>query len=544
MAMNILGFGNSRTACATEKEQLTLAKVATQSEYSPYFDAQTVAVLILSICGLLFCFWAISIGWKNSLFDYYGFRQTQTAISSYYMMQGGGFIRYETPVLGPPWSIPFEFPLYQWLVASLTRLLSSPVETTGRFVSVVFYFLTFIPLADILLSLRFKRAQIIIPLALFAASPFYIFNSRCFMIESTALFFSVSYLALVFWLFRVRHLWLVTLGVTVCGALAGVVKVTTFAPFLFAGVLVISLRFWQKYKKDGFQFKNYCLMLACCIVLPVALTAVWTHFADTVKSQNPIAVQMTSKALATWNYGTLSQRFTLRNYFRFGRTLESFVGHFAALVIALMLAAVFCRRVLPIVLVCLALYAGTIEVFFNLHYVHAYYAYANAIFVVVAVGIVLGSVVELRGRRGWLGVLAFALVLCFCGYNYFFGRFYQFHSIYQLQSTNARGRPSAADFTMRSTRPDDVIVILGLTWSSEFPYQTHRRSIMDPWPNRSSEPLKAAMENQGTARISAVVACDEDRATSRLRSTLELSSMPDAPQYSADGCDIYLRKPI
>jgi len=67
---------------------------------------------------------------------------------------------------------------------------------------------------------------------------------------------------------------------------------------------------------------------------------------------------------------------------------------------------------------------------------------------------------------------------------------------------------------------------------------------MDPWPNRSSEPLKAAMENQGTSRISAVVACDEDRATSRLRSTLELSSMPDAPQYRADGCDIYLRKPI
>jgi hypothetical protein len=326
--------------------------------------------------------------------------------------------------------------------------------------------------------------------------------------------------------------------------LAGIVKVTTFAPFLFAGVLVISFRLWQKYKKDGFQFKNYCLMLACCVVLPVAVTAAWTHFADTVKSQNPIAAQMTSKALATWNFGTLGQRLRLRNYLHFGWPLESFVGHIVVLVIALMSVAVFCRRVLPFVLLCLALYLGTIEVFFNLHYVHTYYAYANAIFVVVAVGVALGSVVEMRGWRGWLGVLAFVFVLGCCGYNYFFGRFYGFHSIYQLQRTNALGRPSAADFIVRSTRPDDVIVILGLDWSSELPYQTHRRAIMDPWPDRSSEPLKAAMENQGTERISAVVACGENRATPRLRATLELSSMPDAPQFRADGCDIYLRKPI
>jgi hypothetical protein len=31
-------------------------------------------------------------------------------------------LSYDTPVLGYPWSIPFEIPLYQWIVACVSRL--------------------------------------------------------------------------------------------------------------------------------------------------------------------------------------------------------------------------------------------------------------------------------------------------------------------------------------------------------------------------------------------------------------------------------------
>ena len=84
---------------------------------------------------LVFSLWAVSCGWTHNLLDAHGFRQTQTAISTYYLLKGSSVLAYETPVLGPPWSIPFEFPLYQWLVALAVAVLDLNIESAGRLVS-------------------------------------------------------------------------------------------------------------------------------------------------------------------------------------------------------------------------------------------------------------------------------------------------------------------------------------------------------------------------------------------------------------------------
>ena len=62
----------------------------------------------------------------NPILDEYGFRQTQTAITSYYFIQDGFKLAYETPAVGYPWSIPFEFPIFQALVALSVKLFSIP----------------------------------------------------------------------------------------------------------------------------------------------------------------------------------------------------------------------------------------------------------------------------------------------------------------------------------------------------------------------------------------------------------------------------------
>src|SRR5258708_806650 len=72
-----------------------------------------------------------------SLIDRRSFRQTQTAISVRAMLDGGPWLAYETPVLGQPWSIPFEFPTYQWLVALTELATHLPIDQAGRVVSVV-----------------------------------------------------------------------------------------------------------------------------------------------------------------------------------------------------------------------------------------------------------------------------------------------------------------------------------------------------------------------------------------------------------------------
>ena len=115
----------------------------------PFTPIETV-VYLLGLLSLGFSFYTTSIGFHNTLFDFHGFRQTQTAISADSILHGGSFLRYETPVLGPPWSLPYEFPLYQGAVAVLAKIFSTPLDQTGRFVSIFFYYLCFFPLASIL----------------------------------------------------------------------------------------------------------------------------------------------------------------------------------------------------------------------------------------------------------------------------------------------------------------------------------------------------------------------------------------------------------
>lgn len=147
------------------------------------------------LCALAASFgaWALHVGWHHSILDLHQWRQTQTAISSYELLAGGPFWRYLTPMLGPPWSLPYEFPLYQWLVAAIARSQSLAIETAGRAISVAFFLATLVAywFALDLLDVRPRYRPVFVALAL--VGPLYLFWSRTFMIESTALFFAVTF---------------------------------------------------------------------------------------------------------------------------------------------------------------------------------------------------------------------------------------------------------------------------------------------------------------------------------------------------------------
>ena len=73
--------------------------------------------------------------------DYHSFRQTQTALTAYWFIREGYKLVYETPVAGYPWQIPFEFPIYQYVVAAISQTLGLPVTAVGRLVSFGFLLL-------------------------------------------------------------------------------------------------------------------------------------------------------------------------------------------------------------------------------------------------------------------------------------------------------------------------------------------------------------------------------------------------------------------
>lgn len=88
--------------------------------------------------------------WHQPLLESHGFRQPQTALSAYWLRDGADFLRYITPALGYPWSVPFELPWYQWLAAHLSALTGLELDPSGRLVSLIFSIATIWPAAAIL----------------------------------------------------------------------------------------------------------------------------------------------------------------------------------------------------------------------------------------------------------------------------------------------------------------------------------------------------------------------------------------------------------
>jgi len=446
-----------------------------KSPYLPWPDAtergRRASLLLLLACLAFFLFGATR-GWKHNLSDRHGFRQTQTALSAYAMLHGPWTLAYETPVVGPPWSIPFEFPLYQWTVAATAEISHLPLNQAGRLVSIVFFLLMLWPLASILRLMKLTSAHQLLIGALVLASPFYVFWSRTFMIESTALFLALSYLALALAYVNGRKFWPV-LGASALGALAAAVKITTFLPFAVAVQAVLVVGLWRDYRagKSWRGLLGYCGAGLLLVTTPVIALLLWTHFADAHKAANLIGRHMTSEALTTWNFGTVGQRLSWQTW----RTILNHEGAVLGsnyFVVVMALGLLFGRRRWQI-MACLSLYLIAPFVFTNLYCVHDYYIYGSAILLLTALGISLVSLLE---RGPWHAGVAATLVCIMVGtfvYRYM-------NDYYPSQAHQYQNWDGVAFQVERVTAPNDALLVLGYDWSSELPYYCHRRAVMVP----------------------------------------------------------------
>ena len=204
------------------------------------------------------------------------------------------------PCLGHHGPCPLSSRSTRVLSPASRRLFLLPLDPDRSFCLHLFlYLVCFFPLASILSSIGLRGIQMVPSLALFAASPLYVFVSRLFLIESTALFFSLLYADQMFRLvlgqrrWQARHI----AGGAVFGVLAGLVKVTTFAPFFVLGTCLAAWGLWKDRERESSRVDILLEVTLCCLALPVAATSGWTRFADGVKAQNPIGIFLISRAL-------------------------------------------------------------------------------------------------------------------------------------------------------------------------------------------------------------------------------------------------------
>ena len=503
-------------------------------------NSQNMFFIVFLAC-LLHSFWAMSVGWNNALLDQHEFRQTQTAISVYYLLKGGSWLAYETPVLGAPWSIPLEFPLYQWLVAIIVKVFGTPIDQTGRLVSAIFFYLSLIPSYIILGFLNVPKSYRWMFLSLFLVSPLYLFWSRTFMIESMALFFGLAYLTAVGAYFSSKSFTPIAFALSLAGLfgiLGVLVKVTTFAGFLLAAGIFVFFN-WYKSKKSYLDILYILVIPAIVFVLlPYIAISIWNNFADSQKLLNPIAADfITSKSLIYWNFGTIEQkvsfqlwRDTLRRIFYdlFG---TGKLSNKLLLIIFLVLPFFGAKKKL-----CIAsglVFLSVMLVFTNLHFVHNYYQYANGIFAIAALGFCLLGLLEKRGLwklLGW-GTLVFILVFQTKAY----------HSVWVDRATNINARTlETAAATQKYTDSNDVILIYGLRWSAAIPYYSQRRALLVPYYNETK--IKSAFQKLAEYKLGAMLTCQEakDNKAYTQQFLTHDYSFQSTPIYTNSLCKIYL----
>ncbi|MEO6995773.1 MAG: hypothetical protein ABI273_19360 [Lacunisphaera sp.] len=493
------------------------------------------AIFALLLCVAL---WVMTRQWHASLLDRFQFRQTQTALTTDWMMKDGFHWAYLMPVFGPPWSAPMEFPLYQWLVAKFAGATGVSLVSAARTVGIL-CFLAALPAVYGLAKLiePDPRRRLLIPAAILTA-PVCLFYSRAFMIESCAAALSVWFLYAY-----VRSLeltgWRWTAITLATGVLAGIVKVTTFALFGVPAIVYTLYVVRQKMRTVPASEKRATLVRLATVALVPAIpilvaTYAWVAFSDVIKRSNPIASMLTSKSLSAWNFGTLAQRFE--------PTVWKFVGHEWSIGSVSIWATLLLAVALPVIaasyrkaaLLCAAGFLSGPLIFTNLFAIHEYYYYPAAFFAAAAAGIVLAGL--LATPRLPVGA-KIAWTLLFIGLQAV-----NFNSDYaRTLKYPPAAPPPMIDLVKRVTPPENVVLIYGWDWNTLIPYYADRRAILMT-PSREKDPavLQEVVARLKPGQVSTLVLQgDRKQDTAFIKwctGLLNLSSTPVAK--SPDG-DIY-----
>jgi hypothetical protein len=423
--------------------------------------------------------------WNQPLLEQHGFRQTQTALTVYWAIRDGWRFAYETPVLGAPWSLPFEFPIYQWLVSILWKITGLPLDNTGRLVSFMFHLACSVVVMRLLLRLGSTRPAAWVTATAFLLAPVNAFWGRAFLIESCALFFSLCFVLLIAIAFPNRPApasgahWSLLPGLIVVGMAAALAKTTTFLiPLTLAGVLVLwwlGSNWRQNDRLGARELRRVILLYGVPAATSLGAAIVWTRFGDAVKGRSELTAWLASANLTRWNFGSATERFdrALWTQIVLGRSIPEAVGIATAVLLILVWIVFYKKPAVRMSILFSVAYLGTFLLLPNLHRVHDYYQYAVAVWLVCAAGFAFSAVSE----RSIAAFSVLALVLFAQQTHLFAGRHLPI-----MRSTIGIEHPvlELSQVIRAMTGPDDVIIVFGHGWSSELPYYSERRGIVVP----------------------------------------------------------------
>lgn len=491
-----------------------------------------ITKVIWLTCGLVFLLiMGLNIG--GPILDIHSFRQTQTAITVYWFLQDGITIPHQIPLFGHPWAVPFEFPIYQYLVYAIARLTSiENLELLGRMVNIILFTCCLYPFRILLREVGLDSQQLGLATLAFLVTPVYLFWARTFMIETTALFLSLMFTASYFEYLRNSY-WLTRrLGwVLLFAVLAGLTKITTFATFvMFIGVYSIFYRNkWQLFTQQN-------IAAVIVVLASIVITYLWTSYADGIKAENLFAMRFTSDKLYAWNFGPISQRFDPAIYPRIWDHLVHNSSYLIFLLLLLPFILAIEKQHIKTAVVCLLTFILPVLLFFNLYYIHNYYWYSNSLFLIPPIVLAITGIIR-KYPFPRAHEIAMLLILGVSIFSYHTGYYYEWQSKDYTKAVDYQ----IASLIKSKTAREDIILIYGRDWSATIPFYSQRKAIMVGKQfavDEESVEFLQLLNKSGVQRIGALVFCKADENFVNTR--LEKLGARYSEAFLLNGCFVLL----
>ena len=438
----------------------------------------------LLVAALLAHAWWVTRNWTSPFLIGHEFRQTQTALNSYYIDRDNDFsLLYETPILGKPWiSVLMEVPIYEWSVVGLSRWSGQPHYVCARAITLACFYLALPAFYLLLGRLGLPPARRAPALAFTLLCPVYIFYSRSFLMDSMALLGSAWFLFGYVRMMDERR-WPWFLLATAAGSLAALVKSATLAIWLWPAAAFVVWQLWCEWRdRAGWGRLGITVFWGVAgVTVPLGLLRLWILLTDPIKAGHDSAWIFTADNLARGNWGLrdVGSRLSPQLWTTLAERWHEAIM-VPLLLVGLLVAGLF---FLPKVRGPALGLAGVFfwaQLLFPYAYAYQdYYFYSCAVFLTAGLGFLAVGMIDSKLPR-WLVIVLMAMPLVGEGMAY--------HRYYLPQQRTISEGGFSYTKAIRDFLPQgSVIVVAGADWSSIIPYYTRRRSLM----------LRHGLENDG-----------------------------------------------
>lgn len=464
--------------------------------------------VVCALFSIVYCLCVSIVYSSQPIIDLHAFRQSQTALTVYWMVKEGFLIPYQTPVVGYPWSIPFEFPIYQIIVAVVVKLFAFELEQVGRIVSCIFLIACLIPVGLISKKYKLSNRVVYIFSVLFLTSPLYVYWGRSFMIETTALFFSLLSLYFGLCLIDNFHKKILIFAYVFFSIISIVQKATTEIPIVIF-LVIISLYnvYITKNKLNAIMHKmGY-------ILFPMVIGYLWVFYTDSIKEINVVGSYLTSSALSGWNFGGIDQRISLKTWesIFISRSFDWVsVGFFGSVLLMLPFLFKINKERRTIVILSLILFVLPLGVFTNLHYVHDYYQVSCVVYLIFGLSVMFGYYTE---ELKFTNIILVILVVVAILNIYIFNKKYSiiYMDVTEKCASNTESYKIGRYLDSRLGE-DSAVVVYGADWSSEIAFHSRRKCMTVPdWCIRCDDVAVNQNKYLGELKLGAIVIMPGDK---------------------------------